>query len=115
MKKSQLAGAKRLEKEMKMAEAANKTKHGKKPGKAKKENKKDKKGANKGQKNQDKEKKPRKPNDGPLTGAMKEYIQRRRADGLSYRDALKEWGESCERAEIVNKMSYSEQKRRRYN
>ena len=53
---------------------------------------------------------------GLLTEVMKEYIKgRRQADGLSYRDALKAWGTSSERAEIVNTMSYSEQKRRRYS
>ena len=115
LKKSQLAAAKRLEKDMKMADAANKKRDEKKAKKQKKQDKKDKKAANNGKKNQGKEKKNRKPNEGPLTGAMKEYIQRRRAGGLSYREAMKEWGESSERAEIVNKMSYSEQKRRRYN
>eukprot|EP00435_Cladocopium_sp_Y103_P017245 s4632_g4.t1 len=112
MKKSQLAAAKRLEKEMKMADAANKKREGKKPEKKEKTKKKDKKAASK--KKQETEKKPRKPNEGPLAGAMKEYITRRRAEGLSYMEAMKEWGKSKERAEIVDSMSYSEQKRRRY-
>ena len=111
LKKTQLAAAKRLEKEMKAA--------GDKPKKTKKTEKKTKKNAAakaKKDKKEKQEKKPRKPNQGPLTEVMKEYIKgRRQADGLSYRDALKAWGTSSERAEIVNTMSYSEQKRRRYS
>lgn len=92
---------------------------GDKPKKTKKTEKKTKKNAAakaKKDKKEKQEKKPRKPNQGPLTEVMKEYIKgRRQADGLSYRDALKAWGTSSERAEIVNTMSYSEQKRRRYS
>ena len=110
MRKTQLAAAKRLEKEMKLA--GNKTQKEKKnaAAKGKKKEKKQKK-----EKKENQEKKPRKPNQGPLTEVMKEYIKgRRQADGLSYHDALKALGTSSERAEIVSTMSLSEQKRRRY-
>ena len=117
LKKTQLAAAKRLEKELKAA-GANKGPHGNKSRKTKKEKKTKTKAATKDkkEKKQKQEKKPRKPNQGPLAEVMKEYIKsRREAEGLSYQDALKAWGTSSERAAIVDNMSYSEQKRRRYN
>lgn len=56
----------------------------------------------------------RKPNNGPVWEAMQSYIQAMRADGVSYQGALRMWKSSAARAAIVNKMSASEQKRRRY-
>ena len=51
---------------------------------------------------------------GPLAIAMKEFIAAKRAEGLSYAEALKLWRTSTMRADIVGSLSASEQKRRRY-
>ena len=79
----------------------------KKPGKGKKDKK------SKKQKHETGEKTKNAAN-GPMTEAMKEFVQARRGEGVSYRDAMKQWRTSTERASIVNSLSPSEQKRRRY-
>lgn len=121
LKKSQLAAAKRLEKELKMAKAEKKEgvegtekakgkkaeRDNKKPGKGKKDKK------SKKQKHET-GKKTKNAANGPMTEAMKEFVQARRGEGVSYRDAMKQWRTSTERASIVDSLSPSEQKRRRY-
>lgn len=125
LKKSQLAAAKRLEKELKMAKT-NKPKgvkdtgktNGKKvgcdkqkPGKGTKEKKGKK---QKREIGEEKDTKTKKATNGPLTEAMKDFVQARRGEGVSYREAMKQWRTSTERASIVNSFCPSEQKRRRY-
>eukprot|EP00438_Fugacium_kawagutii_P030842 Skav210403 [mRNA] locus=scaffold1416:237299:237802:- [translate_table: standard] len=141
MKKAQLAAAKRLEKEMKEKEKNEKKKKTETEPERKKPRskttdqpdtdtvpeteskiKKDKNTKNTdGKKTKTTKKKAmtdgnqkRAPNNGPLTEAMRSYIQDMRDDGVDYQLALKMWKSSAKRAEIVNKLSPSEQKRRRY-
>lgn len=61
------------------------------------------------------EKKKRKPPNGPMTEAMDKFVTARRANGVGYIRAMKEWGQSAEREAIVSQMSESERKRRRYD
>ena len=56
----------------------------------------------------------RKPHDGPMTSAMKDFIQEKVNGGKSYRKAQRQWLKSSERASIVARLSASECKRRRY-
>lgn len=58
----------------------------------------------------------RKPANGPMTKALKEFIDGKRNEdkGLSYFDALKTWKTSDERAAIVDTLSDGERKRRRF-
>ena len=121
LKKTQLAAAKRLEKELKMAKVEAdtgvkkpKTAKGKKA-KGDSKGKKDKKSSNKNKKKQETgDPKTKKAANGPLTEAMKDFVQARRGEGVSYREAMKQWRTSTERASIVNSFCPSEQKRRRY-
>ena len=56
----------------------------------------------------------RKPNDGPLGKAMKAFVDDMKSAGCSHQGALALWKDSDERMEIVNQLSDSERKRRRF-
>ena len=110
MKKTQVAAAKRLQKEL--AEKAKKEekpvpKNAKKPQKKTKTAKKTPQA-----KKQKKSKDPK--SSGPLSLAFKEFVAQKKSEGYSYRESQSLWKESAERMEIVVKMSESERKRRRY-
>ncbi len=107
-RKTQLAAAKRLERELKTS--------GSKPAATPKDQKhpKGKKTTKKGQKKQDKCKKENKGGAGPMAEAMKAFREAAQQRGESYKDAMAKWKGSAERQAIVNGLSYAEQKRRRY-
>ena len=109
MKKTQVAAAKRLQKEL-----AEKTKKEKPvPKKEKKPEKKTKTTKKKPQaKKQKKSQDPK--STGPLSLALKAFMAQKKSDGFSHKESLKLWKVSAERMEIVGKMSESERKRRRY-
>lgn len=111
-RKTQLAAAKRLEKELQNAKGSdlkpNSTK-GKRKAKGNKDKKVDK---TKG----DSKKVPPKRNhgNGPMAAAKNTFMQNMKSEGYSYRECLELWKESEEREAIVQSMSESERKRRRY-
>ena len=112
-KKTQLAAAKRLEKELKQKSSsttkpvilasAPKSKAEKGPKKSKKKPPVPKKVEVK-----------KSSSGGPLMDEMNKFLVTMKAQGYSHREAMKLWRESETRAEIVNSMSESERKRRRY-
>ncbi len=108
-KKSQLAAAKRLEKELKTSRATGPKIVGKSQdkGKSKTQDKK----ISKEKKNDNKNKGH---DSGPLQDAMSKFMTRVKNQGASHREAQQMWRESRERDAIVGNMSESEKKRRRY-
>ena len=108
-RKTQLAAAKRLEKELQNAKSSDSKKNSTKgKGKAK---------GNKVDKTKGRSKKvPPKRNhgDGPMAAAKNTFMQSMKSEGYSYRECLELWKESEEREAIVQSMSESERKRRRY-
>lgn len=111
MKKTQLAAAKRLEKELRLAKfSKGKEEAAKSKKKALKVEAKTK-GPQRVQ-NQKAEKKDL--SGGPMISAMKRFVDQRKAEGTSHHDAQRLWKNSEERRSIVEQMSESERKRRRY-
>lgn len=110
-RKTQLAAAKRLERELKSAGKTGKTPagptKGQKPPKTIKTVKKN-------EKKHNKDKKKDKGGAGPMAEAMKAFREAAQQRGDSYKEAMAKWKTSAERQAIVNGMSYAEQKRRRY-
>lgn len=111
-KKTQLAAAKRLEKELKQQKSSTpkrssapkaKAEKGKKPKKTPPSKKSPPVPAKKVQATK-----------GPLMDEMNKFVAGAKANGHSHREAMTLWRESEERAQIVNNMSESERKRRRY-
>ena len=64
-------------------------------------------------KEEKKAKEPKK-SSGPMEAAMKVFADAQRAQGTKYIQAMRLWKQSDERAEILNNMTESERKRRRY-
>ena len=56
----------------------------------------------------------RKRNNGPMQAVMREFINLKRAEGLSYHEAMGLWRGSAERQAIVDKIPEGERKKRRY-
>lgn len=112
-RKTQLAAAKRLEKELQNAKGRDeKPKSTKGKGKAK-GNKVDKK--IKGRPDRSKKVPPKRNHgDGPMAAAKNTFIQSMKNEGYSYKECVQLWMESEERDWIVQSMSESERKRRRY-
>lgn len=111
-KKTQLAAAKRLEKELKQQKSSATKPEARVPKKAKAKVK----------PNKSKKSPPApankvevtKSSKGPLMDEMNKFVSDAKANGHSHREAMALWRESEERAQIVNSMSESERKRRRY-
>lgn len=118
--KKALMASKRLEKELKSAklslpdetEEGGSSKLRKGSVRVKPSGKVDEKPSGKGEK--PKPSKTRKAHDGPMTSAMKLFIQEMMNAGKTYRKAQKKWLKSAERASIVASVSQSERQRRRY-
>lgn len=107
-KKSQLAAAKRLEKELKTSsQTASKTTGESQDSKSKVK-------AKKTQKEKKTDTKKKAHDSGPLQDAMSKFLTRVKNQGASHKEALQMWRNSRERDAIVGKMSESERKRRRY-
>ncbi len=119
-RKTQLAAAKRLEKELKQQSVrkVKKEKCEEQVAMGKKTETKSKKTefkSKKGKKTKKPEKKPVKSHsNGPMQAAKKDFMSEAKRQGLSYKESLQAWGESEERFAIVSSMSESERKRRRY-
>ncbi len=113
-KKTQLAAAKRLEKDLKNC-GGNAKQAEKKKAKTV-EKKKAKTVSKKASKKEAKEppKKARKPSAGPMAEAMGSFVAAAKAEGYSHQESLRLWKLSPERDAIVQGMSESERKRRRY-
>ena len=121
-RKTQLAAAKRLERELK----AGKGKERKEPAHTKTTKVVQKKPAVRVQEKKTKQEKVTKPKDahgkpknaasqGPLQATMKAFIESAKSSGNSHQEALQLWRNSEERASVVNAMPESERKRRRYS
>jgi len=112
LRKTQLAAAKRLEKELKGAKNKKLEPAGssqKKKPSSKKTKKTKGKESEKGEAG-----KKRKASDGPMMKAMSEFVKEARAAGSSYKEALSAWKNSKEREAIVMSLPAHEVKRRRY-
>lgn len=57
----------------------------------------------------------RKPPQGPMTEALKKFIDGKRVEGMTYWQAMSAWSTSSEREAIVSKMATPERKRRKYD
>ena len=117
-KKAQLAAAKRLEKELRAEKSkGNKTEVPKKSteSKGKKTEIPKKSTESKGKKTKGNkgDNKPA-PLAGPMQIEMKKFVDGLKANGYGHFQAMDLWKQSKERAKIVNAMSESERKRRRY-
>lgn len=58
---------------------------------------------------------PKKARQGPMTAALKLYVEARKQEGLGYMEAMALWRGSSERAAIVDKMTPAERKKRKYD
>ena len=118
MRKAQLACSKRVEKALKAAKTKGETNEkpqGKPKGNNSKEKEKAKKIKEKEKAKKIKDKKEdKKETNGPMKVAMAEYVAKCRAEGMTYAQAMAGWKLSSERKAIVDTMSPSEQKRRKY-
>ena len=113
-RKTQLAAAKRLERELK----AGAGKERKEPAHTKTTKVVQKKPAVRVQEKKPKDAhgKPKKAaSQGPLQATMKAFIESAKSSGNSHQEALQLWRNSEERASVVNAMPESERKRRRYS
>jgi len=115
-RKTQLAAAKRLERELKSADKTGKSKTPPGTTQVTKDQKPPKKtkSAKKEEKKRGKDKKKNKGGAGPMAEAMQAFREAAQQRGDSYKEAMAKWKVSAERQAIVNGMSYAEQKRRRY-
>ena len=106
MRKAQLAASKRLEKELRESKVKPTVKPTSKPG-AKAD--KDTKGKSQPKKPQEKKK-----YEGPLMKAMADFLQQKKMELFTFREAQGMWKTSSERDAITSTLSESERKRRRY-
>lgn len=114
LSKKQLTAAKRLEKELCAKGSTMPKAEGMPAGDSSKPKSKKQTKAPKVTKATKDEPKKRKSSAGPMQVAMRAFIKQKMSEGLGYKEALSKWGESAERKSIVDSVSDSEKKRRRY-